>query len=69
DHDIFQELGHIGFNNVLGDIPKLCKEYLKLLNSTKMRGEVGFIRDEYPEHYSSIIDSLTKISTLKSANK
>ena len=65
DKDIYNEIGGSGFDNVLDDIPGLCKEYLKYINliyTSNLEGnEISFCREEYPDVYQNILDSLEKI--------
>lgn len=62
DHDIFQDIGDAGFDEVFDDIKGLCEEYLELADeSLKYNGEVRFIKDEYEEVYNNIINSLKNI--------
>ncbi len=60
DEDIYDEVGSIGFDYVLKNIPMLCKEYIKNVDQIT-GGEVLYIKESHKSVYDNTIESLKNI--------
>lgn len=61
DEDIYDEVGSIGFNFVLKNIPMLCKEYIKNLEQIVASSTLAYIKEAHKSVYDNTIESLKNI--------